>query len=309
MIKTVLELGQERINKFIEKALEKFDEWDDLYYTLQYLLDKNDYANAYVVIDENDEICDFINSSRTYGIVTLCPYFIEGTNYFENTFREIKEYFVDKKVLIYTHGIDISKYGLTSCNIHSSLDLEHKYDVDHGIHSVIKENDINLLRDAIEDFHFPTLDIKEENVSFELIHGEDVNNSFIVNDTHDYPIWINRSNHRNIIGFHYLQPDFYDCHSLLVAKCNGVMIGCIKYGRYSMDDKYRHYGLNYIDINMKYRRKGIAKMLIEEFARILDDDMPLVLSDESDMGKICQMAKHFKEANFKTKVYAYGERY
>jgi GNAT superfamily N-acetyltransferase len=259
------------------------------------------------VIDEKGEIYDLIGGFYTYGLLTLSPYFLEGCDVYEKVLGEIKEYFAEQKVLICTQYIDMVEYGYTFCNLYSSINVSNTYKVNNCSYSIIDKENINILRDAIEDIHFPDLDITKDNISFELIHGTKCNDMFLDED-YNYPIWKNEFGHSTIIGFHYLSPDFCDCHSLFVAKCEGKVVGCIKYGKYSMDNQYKHYGLNYIDVNENYRRRGIAKMLIEEFAKILGDDMPLCLSDESDMGELCQMEKHFKNANFKTNVYAYSER-
>lgn len=87
------------------------------------------------------------------------------------------------------------------------------------------------------------------------------------------------------------------------------MVGLLfwKYGRYQEDKPYKHYGLNYIEVKKSYREYGISKMLIDEMAKILDNDMPLSLSQETTMGKRCKMAEKFKNAKFKTHIYAYRE--
>lgn len=286
---------------FFKNLMKRLDEWDDLYYSIHYFLEKENLDNLYVVLD-GYKITDIVSYDYTYGIKTLYPYFLNGEKCHKSTIENIKNYF-KRDVLISTEWVDTKKYGLIDCNLKSSFDENHVYHLRHYHYTVLVPENENMLRDAIEQERFPTL----SKITFKVIDGKEVCNYLYNEKTNDYPLWSDKYNKTVIAGFHYFQNDFCEHHKLLIAECDNMPIGVIKFGRYYEETSNAHYGLNYIDVNFAYRQKGIAKMLISEFAKIIPNDLPLVLSSESEMGKKCKMEEHFKNEKWNTELFTSKE--
>lgn len=307
MIKHGKEIKKGNIVKFLESVIDKYKEIEycDLEIeSIKYMLKKDEYSNYYFVIKEN-KIVDIIFYDLEYGIKILYPNFILDYEKKE-IIEDIRKYFKNEKVLLYfnNYNIDIEKLNLHESILTSTIDIEHEYHIGYGAYFALKEEDIYILRDAIESKYFPNVNLKmnKNDISFELIDGKEQNiNIYLVENN---IFWKNKNNQHTIVGFHYLQNDFFDGNKLLLAKYNGTIIGCIKYGIYYGENYSSHYGLNYIDTKFGYRNKGVAKILINHLATILEEK-PLILSKESDMGKLCNMEKHFKNSNFKVKVNTY----
>jgi len=123
------------------------------------------------------------------------------------------------------------------------------------------------------------------------------------------PVLYNDGNVPYFKGFHYFSPeDFnaYENSKYLVAYIlehdKISIVGVIKYSVYGSE--YQYQGLSYIDIQELYKGKGVAKLLISELNKYLDDKMILKLSFLSKEGTICNLNQLFKKLIHGVKVYA-----
>ena len=298
----------------VEELKYVVDEFEDNYYTLDYISknkDKN-VSDNYLVVLKNNKIIDIICNEQFFEIPTIsliCFYFKYDKKEF---FETLKNYFKETPFLIEGNHINyyciwdenkdlsMEDLGFVHCNTKFSIDETFHLDMGSRYFYTLKEN-IDLLRDNFEKKYLPT---NVDDLTFEVVkEGELVNMLYDKNNV-ILPNYITDGNHHVVLGFHYLSFEFHSKATYLIAKNNeNKIVGVIKWGLYREGFKDAHYGLNFIDVISIFRKKGIASKLIEEFTKHIDNTYPLVLSYESDMGKICQMHKHFKNAKFKTNVF------
>lgn len=256
-------------------------------YTYEEILKKKK-ASQYLVVLNGTQIVDIMTTEEVFGLLFVYPFFTE--RYSQNyTWDAIAQHFNGQKYVVSTS----EKCGknFKECNFVTSFDSNSHYHFEGcNMHILHKDMDENLLRDVFEATRFPEYDA--DKITFKTVTGKDVNQYLYDKRWREYPMHTNENGHLNIAGFHYLQPDFWEHHSLFVAELDNVPIAVIKYGVYG-EGYYKHTGLNYIDVGVCYRQKRLATRLISEFAK-LKFDYPLVLSDESDMGHKCHMEAHFK---------------
>lgn len=314
IIKKACEMKKEFFN-FVEKLKSVTDEYEDSYYVLDYIFtnkDKN-ISNNYLVVLKNNKIIDIILKENFCEIPTislLCFYFKYDKKEF---FETLKTYFKDIPFLI--DGNSINSYciwdknkdlsmedlGFVHCNTKFSIDETFHLDMGSRYFYTLKGNE-DLLRDNFEKKYLPT---NVDDLTFEVVKEGELINMLYDKKNNILPSYITDGNHHVVLGFHYLSFQFSsDNATYLIAKNNeNKIVGAIKWAIYREGSKYAHYGLNFIDVISIFRKKGIASKLIEELTKHIDNTYPLVLSYESDMGKICQMQKHFKNAKFKTNVF------
>ena len=273
---------------YVKKLYHRAIDSDDLsYYNYEKIL-KEKKAPLYQVVLNGSQIVDILHTEDVFGITFIYPFFTERYSK-KYTWDAIASSFKNQKYIVSTS--DYAPENFCECNFTTSFDSKSHYKFEGcNMQYVHKDADKNLLRDAFVAHQLPAY--KADKVTFKAIAGKDVADYLYCKELHEYPMHENENNHYNIAGFHYLQPDFCEHHTLFVAELEGVPIAAIKIGVYGKD-YYQHTGLNYIDVGVCYRQKGLASRLIKEFAK-LQFEYPLVLSDESDMGKKCRMEAHFK---------------
>ncbi len=174
--------------------------------------------------------------------------------------------------------------------------------------------DTSLLVKAVEERFFPPY-TPNFNISIlikDTIGKDPITKSLTaaMSDKIFVPYW-REDNSASMIGFHYFKSDdIWNLPSpkvkLLVAHIGNIMIGVIKYGVWG---KERYQSVSFIDVHLAYRNKGIAKRMIQELNKHLDTTMPLVLTDESEMGAKCHMADNFIRYITSTKVYRNNREY
>lgn len=107
-------------------------------------------------------------------------------------------------------------------------------------------------------------------------------------------------NNATVQGFHYFTANdlvgYYGPKNLefIVCLSGDKVVGVMKiadYENYSISYK----GLNYVDVHIKYRRKGIAKGLYKELDKHLSNGEILISSHPSEMGKKVGIANVRKE--------------
>jgi hypothetical protein len=179
--------------------------------------------------------------------------------------------------------------------------------------------DPDFVRNFIDKKYFPEITKEDiEAMTFIDMDTDTVLKKFFGPDTYGQdvgPEWMNDGNIRSYIGFHYFSGSDVSIMSsvekerdirYLIAFCKGIPVGIIKHGIYG-EDKYKHQALCYIDVSFKYRRLGIATKMSKKLDSYLHKDLPLVLTDESDMGKLCGMEKLFKQTISSVKVTTYRD--
>ena len=286
-------------NDFINQLtiyLESLDD-EDYYYGptdfYEYLLENHSmYENIDFVMDEN-EFKGVLLKSNVEGLKLM-----KLIGYFDDSIYDIiSKKYPDTIVFIdgYTSDKPFEYYNLA--NTKASNEKEDY--ITPGLMSFLvpKSMSENIIRDKIEELIMPKFD--KEKLVFEDKTGSEILDE-ILYKYDDNPFFNGFSKgengHRHLAGFHYLSLDESDRNQkILLCKLDGQIIGAVKHGLYEGYGHIPHQGLAYIDVNINYRNLGIAKMLIKELDNYLDKTLPLFLTDESDMGRLCHMERLFVE--------------
>lgn len=173
--------------------------------------------------------------------------------------------------------------------------------------------DVLEVRDAVEAYLFPKLE--KEDVEVKCLDGDKLlsfmskNDYFVWDGAH--PMWQNSYNRCAMAGFYYLDPQSIsserECVDVkyLCAIYKGNVIGTICFGQWSPYDDFE--SISYVDVSVPYRNQGIAKLLANSLESYLNPELPLYLTGESDMGKLCKMENLFKSVltskEFYTRTY------
>ena len=307
MIRMANETTRKRLQELYDEMTSKenineedyYDYCDDYYNDIcriSYFLEQKDISSLFEVIIDG-QVVDYISTYEVMGIKVISPFELYKDE--KKVYDDIRNFFKEN-ILISTQYINLSKLNFFETTNVSSFDSEYEYNFEK--YYVINKEEITLMRDAFEK-RFPKLG----DISFEVMEGDSINEYLYDKEFSNYPLWKDNCNISNIAGFRYLTPENLDNQKILVAKTNGAIIGVIKWWLYHKENpSYAHYGLNYIDVAMPYRRKGIAKLMISELKKHIKKDRPFVLSRESDMGHKCHMEISFKNV-FHDDVYTYKE--
>lgn len=165
---------------------------------------------------------------------------------------------------------------------------------------------VKLLEDRLPD----KIDIKK--LTYKNIR--DIKHSdyakFMVNKLHNQEplVWESESGHCNMIGFHYFKlSDIIESDKdYLLCFYGDILVGVVKYGIWG-EGKEKHQAISFIDVHQKYRNCGISKYMINHLNEAVYDDLPLIITDESELGAKCHMADKMKKAVTKVKVKTYRE--
>lgn len=188
-------------------------------------------------------------------------------------------------------------------NLNSTINKEKEYNLYHGCY--LTEYDENIFVKEIEKHYFPEIDTKQ--LTFTCKTGKELE-PYVKQLRHFYfsGLWCARSSMPSIVGFTYFcTDDMYnrgDNKNFLLAIYKGYIVGVIKFGVWT-----DHQAVAYIDVNEKYRNKGIATQMIKQLDNYVDKNYTLVLTDESEMGKLCHMNTIFRNEIKSVKVKTYAE--
>ena len=290
-----------KIKKIIKSFMKK--DWDSYRYTS--LLYENGLNNVYVFVQDN-RVYDFIYVEYIYGIPVLYPY--EYSKNWDIELHDIEEYF--KKFILKAGYRNLEEHEYMRCDFKSTINPNAEYCVNEAYYTK-NEDLVHAIRDCYENIRFPKLaDIND--IEFEVITDYQTLHKKIIEMGRDdffySPTWKDNYSPATIVGFHYF--DVFEVRykvKYLIAFYKEMPIGIIKIGighEYSNGEE--HQTLAYIDVNQAYQNRGIAKALISELGKHLEN-MPLVLTDESEKGKACRMAEHFKNAGYPIDVYTEKE--
>lgn len=277
---------------YIKKLARKAAQYEDYsYYTYDNILKNQELVEKYLVVLNGTQIVDILFTKDICGITFVYPFLTErySKQYTEDAI--LKHY----KGTRYVVSVDVSlSEKFKECNMTASYDNDCFYRFEGDlVQYVPADGDENLVRDAFEATRFP--EYEENKIVFKTYEGKDARQYLFSKEWDEYPIAGRGGGFGAIAGFHYMDLNYEDNNSLFVAEINSMPIAAIKTGLYYEDQsKYTHIGVNFIDVCKPYRQKGLATRIIKEFSK-KHRDFPLVLSHESDMGKLCRMKDHFKK--------------
>lgn len=182
--------------------------------------------------------------------------------------------------------------GFKFLNLDSNFSTGYKYVLHSGCY-ITKYNE-NILREKIEEKYFPKLlDIRQ--VVIKRLKTPEVRKYLEKYSTGEFEgNWVNDSNMGSVVGFHYFTiRDLFSgepTKDYLVAVYKGQIVGIMKYGLWGKEQS-----VAYIDVLINCRNKGIATLMIKELDKHLYPMYELHLTDESELGHKCGMAKLFKK--------------
>jgi ribosomal protein S18 acetylase RimI-like enzyme len=270
------------------------------------MLEDNNLAKIWVY-EEDGRIFDFLYISYIGEQLMVSPYLLDEDK-IKNELLSIKKLWGD--CIIESDWIDVEKLQveLYDCSFVSRINDSKLYEMDGNQHYYTNSASlVNFFVDYFERIYFPAIE-NTEDISFRYIDAEDIF-SYIRRDEFSktsYPSWSEKYGNSSIIGFHYFKPEDFPNTNYLLAIYNDTIIGVIKTGVYG-NGRDKRQSICYIDVSENYRQRGIAKMLIKELGKYLNPNLPLMLTDESELGALCKMAEHFKNAGYVVPVYTFRE--
>lgn len=292
--------GKNDIEKF-KIFLNKIKNYNNIF-DIDFLINLNNYED-FLLIEKNGIIIDFINVYTEDNITYLAPNF---TNYsvqleelhllkyaYPNYVLECNESFLNPEQKEYF-----------KCKYDSRINKNYNYNINNGYNYYVStERKVHLIRDNFENQYFEPLNLN--NITFINISCSDINKILYEDSIFGIPTWTDGENY-SIAGFHYFTNTDNDKYGkYLLCMDNNNILGVIKHGVY---EEYGtiHQCICYVDVNFAYRKNGISKILANQMNAHLIDGLPLVITDESEMGKKCHMHQIFKNCIDK-KIYTYQE--
>lgn len=214
--------------------------------------------------------------------------------------------------LEYTVRAKLSNTSLCKVNLVSNIAVGEtkSYIIESNSILYVPKGRENCIVDLIESRYPDKIDVSK--LTFKNVRGikdSDISQKIIKMHHSQEPIfWQSLHNHVNFIGFHYFKFDdiLDENKDFLFCFYGDVLVGLIKYGIWGKGLS-RHQAIAYIDVHQKYRKCGIAKYMISHLNEVVYDDIPLVITDESELGKVCHMADKMKKAVTKVSVKTYHE--
>lgn len=317
MIKKAIKVkGIRKITKAFGRRFSS--EWSTLGYTFSYLLEEDHLSKMYVYM-EGDRVVDYIYYTEIKGQPVVSPYFCDNRKKKEEI-NDIKAFW--GSIIVEADYFDYETCGMMQCSLKCSFNEQMEYNTPGSeAYYTNKAELVDFFVRLYEDIYFPEIkDLSE--ITFGWFSSKEVYEGGLITGDPLSPKQISTwkdsysGNSGLITGFHYFKLDNIfeygeDCAHYLLAyhKEKNVILGVIKVGRYGNSEREKRQTINYIDVSMAYRRRGVAKAMIEKLDQFLDKSLPLVLTDESDLGKTCRMAEHFKNTKFSCEVYTREEWY
>lgn len=256
---------------------------------------------GYIVYNGN-QIVEWVGVIDTLGIKILIQIYNIDTHDKEPIGIR---YLLNKsnKFLYMTDGCDAWCNKYKSANFKSSIDSDYRY-VTH-CHNGLVGNYPDCISKAIEAHYF-IRDVDIDKIRLRCMTTSEIytvwSKKYMKGVFEGY--WINKFNNPSAVGFHYFSfSDSKNDARFIVAIYKGLIIGVIKLGVYNND----HQAIAYIDVLRTCRNKGVATYMIKNINKYLYKGLPLMITDESDMGKMCHIADKFKDNVKGIKVKTYAE--
>lgn len=283
--------------KFLKSLLKDIDY--NYIYDIEAMLELKDYKD-FILFTENGKIIDFANLYN------------QGFNFISPNFTDYKKQLEELEIIkkIYPDYILESSDTLLNpeqdiyykCKFDSRINSNFKYNIDNGVNYYVADKKlIYLLRNNFENNYFKKLNLN--NISFVNIRCNELK-TFLEKYSKGVNTWTD-GNEWALAGFHYFNLEDDKQGQLLICLNDDNILGVIKHGVYDEYDTIFHC-ICYIDVNFAYRNKGISKLLMRQMNAHMIDGLPLVVTDESEMGRKCHMHKLLKK-NINKRIYTYKE--
>ena len=215
--------------------------------------------------------------------------------YFGNSLKDKAEYCLSILKNQYPEALishsDYYEMGQAEKNLgYKFMSYESKYGGRYSGQVPMTIGDINAYVNKVDELVFPAL---TEEISFTVMTGIELSRFIhdgVILYNGNFPCWEHR-----IAGFQYLRFDnLYETErdiKFLVAHMGKTLVGVIHFGVWYPG----HQDISFIDVRLPYRKMGIATKMIQELNKHLYPNMPLHVSQESEMGKACHMSDMFKK--------------
>lgn len=293
-----------RLKKHLRSVIESYEQeqgydclnyedyWiEDFEYSL-YNMQSKDYKKYIIGYKGNKIESVFIVSTQTLNVPIIYKLYCNDYNLILK-FSSLISDLIKNSVFSFEYLPEGNLSSFKFLNLESTILKGYKYTL-HSSSYITKYNE-NILRDRIEQKYFPSLlDIRE--VVVQRWKTKDVQKyleKYYEIDCFNGS-WVNDCNMSSVVGFHYFT--YRDVFSgepekdYLVALYKGQIIGIMKYGLWGNEQS-----VAYIDVLCSCRNKGIATLMIRELDKHLYPNYELHLTDESELGHKCGMAKLFKK--------------
>lgn len=287
------------ILKNTNEIKQQFQDWcqqryeNDDYNTWFWEYIKDHCENIWVVL-LNDTIVQFFTTQRLYDATVFYPQV--NQDYMQESIELLVDRF-GKDIFVYGEYLDLNKVKLSPMNQQSTIcdNGEPYYYPQLMYYYSSSSANVNYFRDKLESMYFNVPNWKNK-VRVVNMSAKELNASLLNKPWPGATYW-QSFGMEHIIGFHYLNPSRDDNAHMryVVAVADDKPIGVIAWADCTA---YEYYAVNYIDVSIPYRRNGIAKMMIEHLASIIPGNKPVVLSDESEYGKHCNIHAVFKRYNW-----------
>ena len=285
------------LNDYVsEQGYDCFDETDYSLVEFEQSLHKiepKNYKNYIIGYKGNEIVSVYYISKNTFGIPFIYNIYIRNYDLIIK-FCNLISTVMDNSVFYfdYLNVENIDKYGYKFINLSSKINKNYRYVLSSGCY--ITRGNANILIDKIEEKYLPQLlDIRQ--VVIKRLKTKDIQVYLENYNTGEFEgTWVNDCNMSSVVGFHYFT--YRDVFSgepekdYLVALYKGQIIGIMKYGLWGNEQS-----VAYIDVLNTCRNKGIATLMIKALDKHLYPMYELHLTDESELGHKCGMAKLFKK--------------
>lgn len=292
-----------KLKKHLRTAIEKYEQeqgydcWMPEDYALldfeSYLsnLEPKDYKKYIIGYNGNKIESVFIVSKESFGVPFIYNIYCDNYDMLLKFCHIISDLIKDS-VFSFEYLPEGNLNGFKFLNMDSNITKGYKYVLHSSAY--ITKYDENILKRKIEEKYFPKqLDIRQ--VVVKRWKTPDVRKYLEKYETGNFNgTWRNDCNMDAVVGFHYFT--YRDVFSgeptkdYLVALYKGQIIGIMKYGLWGKEQS-----VAYIDVLVNCRNKGIATLMIKELDKHLYPMYELHLTDESELGHKCGMAKLFKK--------------
>lgn len=287
---------------------------NDLFEYMAKKENKKTYMNVTYIIKRNNKIFGIYIEENFYGVPLFFDLYVDGGIYEDEGIakRICMNLIVNKKrnaCFYFEYLYPLEDYiidGFCLQKYDSSIKKEKRY-YHHNLRNIfMKGNNEYYIRDAIERKYYPK-NINFSKITYFCMTSIELQQYLRKKQmSPGYDCCWGESYVTPVeVGFTYFEyNDVFNNKDkkYIIAKYNDLIVGVIKFGDY-----YNHQSIPYIDVRYGFREKGIATNMVKHLNKFLKTEPVLILTQESEMGKKCNIAKVFKKYITTTKVYTYDE--
>lgn len=255
---------------------------------------------GYITFFGNQIVCWFSIKSNFGLSIMNCLYRDLDLDGLGMTFNMLSN--KNKNLILAEHGYSYSSNRFKSLSCRSNIDNDYRYNFGSTIYLTLGDTE-QLVKYIENKFFIRKVDFSK--IKLMAVSDSDISN--IWQKTYYNSIfegyWTNSCNNYASVGFHYFKFNEHSRNAkYIIAVQDGLIVGVIKLGIHE-----DHQVIAYIDILRTCRNQGVATYMIKQLNKYLCQGLPLIITDESEMGKMCHIADKFK-ANVKSvKVKTYEE--